>query len=387
MSCGSAGSCSAAGSYTDGSGHSQPFVVSQHKGRWGRAEKVPGLAALSAGRNAEIDSVSCASAGSCSAGGLYATRSSGRTNTSYQAFVVSQHKGRWGRAEKVPGLAALNTGGRATIYSVSCASAGSCSAGGYYADASGGAPAFVVSQHNGSWGRARKVPGLAALNAEGFPEIDSVSCASAGSCSAGGFYTDDSGRYQVFVVSQHNGSWGRARKVPGAAVLNTGGSALINSVSCASAGNCSAGRLYTAGSGAQGQYPYPGVRRQPSTTAAGAAPGRSPPWRPSTRGRCPSSHEVSCGAAGGPRRRFLTRDGSGPWARRSSFSQHNGTWNHAEKVPGTAALNAHHLVEPAVAEEDLADRQQRPLLADDVQGAGDRAGTRFGAGHGGKDTS
>ena len=31
-------------------GHSQPFVVSQHKGRWGRAEKVPGLAALRAVR-------------------------------------------------------------------------------------------------------------------------------------------------------------------------------------------------------------------------------------------------------------------------------------------------------------------------------------------------
>ena len=39
---------------------------------------------------------------------------------------------------------------------------------------------------------------------------------------------------------------------------------------------------------------------------------------------------------------------------------------------------AHHLVEPAVAEEDLADGQQGPLLADDVQGAGDRAGPRLG---------
>src|SRR6185437_15949910 len=42
---------------------------------------------------------------------------------------------------------------------------------------------------------------------------------------------------------------------------------------------------------------------------------------------------------------------------------------------------AHHLVEPAVAEENLADREQRPLLSHDVQGAGDRAGTGFGTGH------
>jgi hypothetical protein len=38
----------------------------------------------------------------------------------------------------------------------------------------------------------------------------------------------------------------------------------------------------------------------------------------------------------------------------------------------------HHLVKPAVAEEDLANSQQSPLLADDVQRAGDRAGPRFG---------
>jgi hypothetical protein len=38
----------------------------------------------------------------------------------------------------------------------------------------------------------------------------------------------------------------------------------------------------------------------------------------------------------------------------------------------------HHLVEPAVAEEDLAHGQQGPLLADDVQRAGDRAGPRLG---------
>jgi hypothetical protein len=38
----------------------------------------------------------------------------------------------------------------------------------------------------------------------------------------------------------------------------------------------------------------------------------------------------------------------------------------------------HHLIKPAVAEEDLAHGEQGPLLADDVQGAGDRAGPRLG---------
>ena len=40
--------------------------------------------------------------------------------------------GSWGQAVEVPGLAALNTGGQANVNSVSCASAGNCAAGGYY---------------------------------------------------------------------------------------------------------------------------------------------------------------------------------------------------------------------------------------------------------------
>src|SRR5215467_730872 len=43
------------------------------------------------------------------------------------------------------------------------------------------------------------------------------------------------------------GTWGSAQEV--AAVLNTGGFAEVNSVSCASAGNCSAGGFYTSSSG------------------------------------------------------------------------------------------------------------------------------------------
>src|SRR6516164_6977384 len=59
------------------------------------------------------------------------------------------------------GTAALNTGGAAQVYSVSCAAAGSCGAGGYYTDGSGHGQAFVASQVNGSWGAAIEVPGTA----------------------------------------------------------------------------------------------------------------------------------------------------------------------------------------------------------------------------------
>jgi hypothetical protein len=62
-----------------------------------------------------------------------------------QAFVAGETNGTWGKAEEVPGTAALNQDGRAAISSVSCASAGRCSAVGYYAN-SAGDQAFVVSE-------------------------------------------------------------------------------------------------------------------------------------------------------------------------------------------------------------------------------------------------
>ncbi len=224
------------GSYLDSSVFTQAWAVSQVHGVWGKAEEVPGTAALNKGGGAEVNSVSCAAAGSCSAGGQYTD-----SGDNQQAFVVSQVHGVWGKAEEVPGTAALNKGGQANVLSVSCASAGNCSAAGlfaYFYDGMGDwyTQAFVDSQVNGRWGKAKTVPNAG---------IFSLSCASASNCSAGGGNTDRSGKAQAFVDSQVNGRWGTGEEVPGIAVLNKGGDATIWSVSCASAGHCSAVGTYS----------------------------------------------------------------------------------------------------------------------------------------------
>jgi hypothetical protein len=46
------------------------------------------------------------------------------------------------------------------------------------------------------------------------------------------------------VAVERNGVWGRAIKVPGLAALNKGQSGAGNSVSCASAGNLAVGGSY-----------------------------------------------------------------------------------------------------------------------------------------------
>ena len=238
VSCASPGNCSAGGDYLDSSDHRQVFVASQVNGTWHAAIEVPGTAALNQGGLARVFEVSCASAGNCSAGGFYEDNLD-----SNQAFVVSQVNGIWHAAIEAPGTAALNTGGGgAAVNSVSCASAGNCAAGGSYADSSGFEQAFVVSEVNGTWHAAIEVPGTATLNQGGDAAVNSVSCASAGNCAAGGSYSN---RGQAFVVSEVNGTWHAAIEVPGTAALNQGGDAAVNSVSCAMAGNCAADGYYT----------------------------------------------------------------------------------------------------------------------------------------------
>src|SRR5262245_59263383 len=56
--------------------------------------------------------------------------------------------GTWHSAIEVPGTAALNRDGLAEVDSVSCGSAGNCVAGGSYYDGSGVVQAFVASEVN-----------------------------------------------------------------------------------------------------------------------------------------------------------------------------------------------------------------------------------------------
>ena len=235
ISCARAGDCAAAGYYSrDASVFSgdRAFLVNEKNGSWGNAINVPGLSRRPAGLN----SISCAAAGECAAGGDYTDRSSG------QAFVVNQTNGTWGHAIEVPGLATLNTGADAAVNSISCAAAGECAAGGVYSVHGSRTPrAFVVSETNGRWGNAIEVPGAATLYGGGYAEVDSISCAKAGDCTAAGFsYRRGQSDYRPFVVSETNGRWGNAITLPGTVTSMDGTYGSI-SISCSAADACTAG--------------------------------------------------------------------------------------------------------------------------------------------------
>ena len=255
VSCASPGNCAAGGSdYTsnDAPVVGQAFVMDETGGVWGSAEEVPGTVALNVGEDASVDSVSCTAVGDCVAGGYYNVGTTGSSTRDLQAFVVDESGGTWGPAQEVPGTAALNAGADAQVTSVSCASPGNCSAGGTYAGATAALTqqAFIVNETGGVWGKAEKVPGLATGAAKDDSEVTSVSCASAGNCSAGGyddgtvsFGTEATGR--AFVVDEAGGTWGTAHEVPGMTAINTNGYlTAVASVSCVSATNCAAGGSY-----------------------------------------------------------------------------------------------------------------------------------------------
>jgi hypothetical protein len=397
--CSAAGNCTAGGYYSDGPFRWQAFVVSEQGGTWGTASQVPGIRALNRGgkqdpAEADITSVSCASAGNCAAGGFY-TNASG-----HQAFVVSEQGGIWGTAIEVPGTAARNIGHDAQITSVSCAPGG-CAAGGWYASRSGGAfvvteqggkwePAvqvrtgalsrgnggsgydqvnavscsavgscvaggfffarsritgFLVTEHSGRWGPAIEIPGFAALNKgtdhDPITGIDAVSCGAAGSCAAGGVYTDGSGREQVFVVSEQGGQWGMAIEVPGFAALNKGLAkgrvgAGLSSVSCAVAAGCAAGGFYTDASGRQQAFVVSEQDERWGTAIE--VPGTAGLNKGATQKAGAQISSVSCSAAGSCAAGGSYIDGLG---RRQPLlvSERDGSWGAAVRVPGIAALN------------------------------------------------
>ena len=239
LSCGSPGNCSAGGYYANSAEDvTQVFVVNEKKGTWGRAAELGGIASLNVGKSAELESMSCPSAGNCSAIGFYSIGEDNR-----RSFVAGEKNGKWGKAQKVPGTRSLKIAGVSPIMSVSCSSAGNCAAFGTYGTDSGTTPSYVVSEARGVWHKAIRLPGVT---------IDAISCGAAGNCVAGGYSVahviTSSGH--AITVGEVRGKWGKPHDLTGTPA-KASGVPRVTAVSCRSAGNCTAGGDYATKDGVQ----------------------------------------------------------------------------------------------------------------------------------------
>jgi hypothetical protein len=320
VSCGAAGNCAAGGYYADRRQHRQGFVAAERRGRWGTAIEMPGPRTLNRAGNASVSQVSCGAAGNCAAGGYYTDRRQHR-----QGFVAAERRGRWGTAIEVPGLAALNTGGDAAVSSVSCPSAGNCTAAGDYKDQTGHTQGFVVSQRYRNWRTAIEVPGLAALNMGGHTDISSVSCGRAGNCAAVGDYYNRDDQVGEFAVSQRNGHWSKAVYLPGLKP-NSDVDVEVDSVSCSRADGCEAvgtfGEAYGTGFVAAGHHGRWGKAKY---LIEG--------------GRFSGANSVSCAPAGNCAAGGDYSDDTGGIVQGAVVAERHGSWGDQTGVPGLKALN------------------------------------------------
>ena len=247
--CASAGNCAAAGQYKDTTGSTQALVATQSAGgAWQASDlTLPANANTTAGhQSAILNSVVCTSAGNCVAVGNYIDTGSRR-----QAMVATQSAGgAWQVSELTLPANANTTAGvqSAFLRSVACPSAGNCAAAGLYRDTTGSDQAMVATQSaGGAWQASELTLPANANTTAGHQdaELNSVACASAGNCAAAGFYADTTGSQRALVAAQSAGGGWQASELtlPGNAIT-VGNQVDLNSVVCPSAGYCTVAGYY-----------------------------------------------------------------------------------------------------------------------------------------------
>jgi hypothetical protein len=195
------GSCTAVGLYGGTSGNRYAMVVTETGGKWGRAVEFALLPSGASNTWADLLGVSCTSAASCTAVGSYMT-SSDET----WPMVATETGGMWARAAEssLPLGANTSSGGpSAELDTVSCTSAGHCAAFGAYNDSSYYAHDMVATETGGKWARAAQ---LLPPSGATFESIvlggagNGVACAK-DSCTAVGGYGHSSGNDQAMAAA------------------------------------------------------------------------------------------------------------------------------------------------------------------------------------------
>src|SRR5439155_925475 len=244
VSCASAGNCSVVGSYADTSGHYQGLLLTETAGTWTAGVEASLPANAGADALVFISAVSCASAGNCSAVGTYFDLS-GHT----QGLLLTESAGTWAMGVEATPPAGAATDPQVFLDPVSCGSAGNCSAVGNYADSSSHNEGLLLTETAGTWatGVEASLPAGAGTDPNVF--LASVSCGSAGNCSAVGNYHESSGHRPALLLTETAGTWatGVAASAPANAASDPG--AHLDSVSCPSPGDCTAVGAYDDSSG------------------------------------------------------------------------------------------------------------------------------------------
>jgi hypothetical protein len=237
VACAGAGNCAAIGYYNGSLGTPHVLAAAEQGGRWHTGVDVLSASGLTVYYAWDAE-VWCAQDGTCTARGFFEDNLTRHDHM----FIVSEQNGTWGRATVIPGTVG---GVHGEVNALWCDGAGNCLAGGYYGGGPGDGRALAATLQDGRWSAGVDLLRTSGLDPAGHSWVSSVSCSSIGNCAVGGTYTDGHGMYQLFVASEQDGLWGAAVQVPGTANQDAVHHPALSSVSCPVAGFCAAGGYYT----------------------------------------------------------------------------------------------------------------------------------------------
>jgi LPXTG-motif cell wall-anchored protein len=274
VSCASAGNCAAVGCFSNASNNVEAMTMMSSGGVWGRATPAAFASGVqNAAPSATFSSVSCTSIGNCTAVG-YFKNTSGAT----EALTMTSSGGEWGQASTAmfaTGVRSANPEER--LSSVSCASAGNCTSAGYFKNADSVRQLFTLTSSGGTWGQGTPVVFASGLESS-YPstEFNAVSCGSAGNCTAVGQFRNAANNNEAFTITSTGGVWGQPTPVVfGTGIQNESQYAGLTSVSCASAGNCTAVGQFKNASSNYEAFTLTQVNNTPAETTTTSTPGNS----------------------------------------------------------------------------------------------------------------
>ncbi|MGA2757591.1 MAG: hypothetical protein ABSF58_09585, partial [Solirubrobacteraceae bacterium] len=186
--------CTAVGSYDDSSGNRQGLLLSESAGAWATGLQATLPANAGSPTDVALNSVSCASAGNCTTVGNY-------DDSSYnqQGLLLTETAGVW--ATGVEATLPANTASEPSVSltSVSCASAGNCTAIGTYYDSSGNEQGLLISSTTPSTSLTA-APQIARHGAVGL-DVASATLTSGGTALSGQTITFTDGSLQLCTAT------------------------------------------------------------------------------------------------------------------------------------------------------------------------------------------
>jgi hypothetical protein len=243
VSCPSSQSCAAVGSFEDSSSIAQGVLLNDSGGSW-TAEPAP-LPSDQPGIDTSMGGVSCAGS-NCEATGIYENPASG-----HRGLLESYSGGTWSATDAPePSDAASGNADEASLNSVDCATATSCTVVGDYVNSSSVIRGMIESIDSGT-PTVTTAPLPTDAGSTNAGDLSAVSCISSDRCVAVGDYaTTSSSNNSALIDDEVGGTWTALKApVPSDAATDTSAASGLFGLSCTPDGGCAAGGDYTDTSG------------------------------------------------------------------------------------------------------------------------------------------